>query len=234
MRDYDFRIQKIYRLQPESNPRPWYSFKLWRTQEFFQGKEVEGRKSTILVSYPNTPPKKTEKIFELHRYANPTPTTSHEASQPTVTEEPSGQTSMEIPLPNTPQASRPGTPEGFGPTFENCRKLQELTTIIDLYSTTLESTHLLKGVMQSGIKDPNNPIIRKETSYMELTNERFQQAVSEEAYTLTVSSNHSPSIRATELYREPHLRRQEHPSTGLITISTPVMTSPPSRVPHVR
>ncbi|GFY01788.1 hypothetical protein TNCV_1467801 [Trichonephila clavipes] len=87
---------------------------------------------------------------------------------------------MEIPLPNTPQASRPGTPEDSGPTFENCRKLQELTTIIDLYSTTLESTHLLlKGVIQSGIKDPNNPIIRKETSYMELTNERLQQAVSE-------------------------------------------------------
>ncbi|GFY30083.1 nucleic-acid-binding protein from transposon X-element [Trichonephila clavipes] len=126
--------------------------------------------------------KKQKNIFERHRNANPTPTTSHDASQPTVTEEPSGETSMEIPLPNTPQASRPGTPEDFGPTFENCRKLQELTTIIDLYSTTLESTHLLlKGVMQSGIKDPNNPIIRKETSYMELTNERLQQAVSEYA-----------------------------------------------------
>ncbi|GFW22810.1 uncharacterized protein TNCV_2380251 [Trichonephila clavipes] len=87
---------------------------------------------------------------------------------------------MEIPLPNTPQASRPGKPEDFGPTFENCRKLQELTSIIDLYSTTLESLHLLlKGVMQSGIKDPNNPIIRKETSYMELTNKRLQQAVNE-------------------------------------------------------
>ncbi|GFW99301.1 hypothetical protein TNCV_3981261 [Trichonephila clavipes] len=35
--------------------------------------------------------------------------------------------------------------------------------------------------MQSGMKDPNNPIIRKETSYMELTNERLQQAVSEYA-----------------------------------------------------
>ncbi|GFY14155.1 hypothetical protein TNCV_3613441 [Trichonephila clavipes] len=126
--------------------------------------------------------KKQKNIFERHRNANPTPTTSHDASQPTVTEEPSGKTSMEIPLPNTPQASRPGTPEDFGPTFENCRKLQELTTVIDLYSTPLESTYLLlKGVMQSGIKDPNNPIIRKETSYMELTNERLQQAVSEYA-----------------------------------------------------
>ncbi|GFW77384.1 hypothetical protein TNCV_2497771 [Trichonephila clavipes] len=56
----------------------------------------------------------------------------------------------------------------------------------------------------------------------------------QEAYSLTVSSNHSASTRATELYREPHLRRQEHPSTGLIVSSTPVMTSPPSHVPHVR
>ncbi|GFU49321.1 hypothetical protein TNCV_3611181 [Trichonephila clavipes] len=121
-------------------------------------------------------------IFERHRNANPTLTTSHDASQPTVTEEPYGETSMEIPLPKTPQASRPGTPEDFGPTFENCRKLQGYTTIIDLYSTTQESRQLLlKGVMQSGIKDPNNPIIRKETSYMELTNERLQQAVSEYA-----------------------------------------------------
>ncbi|GFW32953.1 hypothetical protein TNCV_1775181 [Trichonephila clavipes] len=42
------------------------------------------------------------------------------------------------------------------------------------------------------------------------------------------------STRATELHREPHLRRQEHPSTGLIASSTPVMTSPPSHVSHVR
>ncbi|GFW99300.1 hypothetical protein TNCV_3981251 [Trichonephila clavipes] len=49
-----------------------------------------------------------------------------------------------------------------------------------------------------------------------------------------ISSNHSASTRATELYREPHLRRQEHPSTGLIASSTPVMTTPPSHVPHVR
>ncbi|GFW64752.1 hypothetical protein TNCV_4450541 [Trichonephila clavipes] len=35
--------------------------------------------------------------------------------------------------------------------------------------------------MQSGLKDPNNPIIVKEKSYMELTNERLQQAVSEYA-----------------------------------------------------
>ncbi|GFS56468.1 hypothetical protein TNCV_4302851 [Trichonephila clavipes] len=124
---------------------------------------------------------KNKNISERHRNANPTPTTSHDASQPTVTEEPSGETSMEIPLPNTPQASRPGTPEDFGPTSENCRKLQELTTIIHLYSTTLESTHLLLKGVRDAIGDPNNPIIGKETSYMELTNERLQQAVSEYA-----------------------------------------------------
>ncbi|GFT09230.1 SWIM-type domain-containing protein [Trichonephila clavipes] len=87
--------------------------------------------------------KKQKNIFERHRNANPTPTTSHDASQPAATEEPSGEINMEIPLPNTPQASRPGTPEDFGPTFKNCRKLQELPTLIDLYSATLENTHTL-------------------------------------------------------------------------------------------
>ncbi|GFT53009.1 hypothetical protein TNCV_2631391 [Trichonephila clavipes] len=126
--------------------------------------------------------KKQKNIFERHRNANPTPTTSHDASQPAATEEPPGKINMEIPLPNSPQASRPGTPEDFGPTSENCRKLQDLATLTDVYSKTIENTHtLLKGLMQSGLKDPNNPIIVKETSYMELTNERLQQAVSEYA-----------------------------------------------------
>ncbi|GFV64389.1 integrase catalytic domain-containing protein [Trichonephila clavipes] len=60
--------------------------------------------------------KKQKNIFERHRNANPTPTTSHDASQPAATEEPPGKINMEIPLPNSPQASRPRTPEDFGPT----------------------------------------------------------------------------------------------------------------------
>ncbi|GFX29108.1 hypothetical protein TNCV_2072591 [Trichonephila clavipes] len=119
--------------------------------------------------------KKQKNIFERHRNTNPTPTTSHDACQPAATEEPPREINMEIPLPISPQASRTGTAEDFGPTSENCRKLQNLTTLIDVYSKTIENTHtLLKGLMQSGLKDSNNPIIVKETSYMELTNERFQ------------------------------------------------------------
>ncbi|GFV73882.1 hypothetical protein TNCV_2003051, partial [Trichonephila clavipes] len=88
-------------------------------------------------------------IFERHRNANPTPTTSHDASQPAATEEPPGNINMEISLSNSPQTSRLGTPEDFGPTSENCRKLQDLTTLIDVYSKTIENTHtLLKGLMQ--------------------------------------------------------------------------------------
>ncbi|GFY30167.1 hypothetical protein TNCV_3090751 [Trichonephila clavipes] len=140
--------------------------------------------------------KKQKNIFERHRNANPTPTTSHDASQPAATEEPPGEINMEIPLPNTPQASRPGTPEDFGPTFENCRKLQELTTLIDLYSATLENTHtLLKRLMHSGLKDPNNPIIVKEKSYMELTNERLQQALSRSLSSPNTSSDKTKGKR---------------------------------------
>ncbi|GFS55098.1 hypothetical protein TNCV_2441681 [Trichonephila clavipes] len=140
--------------------------------------------------------KKQKNIFERHRNANPTPTTSHDASQPAATEEPPGEINM-----NTPQASRPGIPEDFGPIFENCRKLQELTTLINLYSATLENTHtLLKGLMQSGLKDPNNPIIVKEKSYMELTNERLQQAVSEYAHQFRQNER-----KATTYLLPPHL-----------------------------
>ncbi|GFX65249.1 hypothetical protein TNCV_4821401 [Trichonephila clavipes] len=119
---------------------------------------------------------------------------------------------MEIPLPNTPQASRPGTPEDFGPTFENCRKFQELTTLIDPYSSTLENTHtLLKGLMQSGLKDPNNPIIVKEKSYMELTNERLQQAL-----TKPLLSNQEASHSACSTN---HSARADSPSTRLLPLA---------------
>ncbi|GFV91750.1 hypothetical protein TNCV_4763151 [Trichonephila clavipes] len=126
--------------------------------------------------------KKQKVIPERHRNAKPTLTTSRDASQSAVAKEPPGETSMEIPLPTTTKASRPGTPDDSGPTFANCSKLQELTTLIDYYSTTLETTHtLLQRAMQNGIKDPNNPLVRNESSYMELTNERLQKAVSEYA-----------------------------------------------------
>ncbi|GFS95755.1 hypothetical protein TNCV_435611 [Trichonephila clavipes] len=126
--------------------------------------------------------KKQKVIPERHRNAKPTPTTSRDASQSAVAEEPPGETSMEIPLPTTPKASRPGTPEDSGPTFANCSKLQELATLIDYYSTTLETTHtVLQRAMQNRIKDPNNPLVRNESSYMELTNERLQKVVSEYA-----------------------------------------------------
>ncbi|GFW64234.1 hypothetical protein TNCV_3075951 [Trichonephila clavipes] len=61
--------------------------------------------------------KKQKVIPERHRNAKPTPTTSRDASQSAVAEEPPGETSMEIPLPTTPKASRPGTPEDSGPTL---------------------------------------------------------------------------------------------------------------------
>ncbi|GFX58986.1 hypothetical protein TNCV_806901 [Trichonephila clavipes] len=126
--------------------------------------------------------KKQKVIPERHRIAKPTPATSRDGSQSEAAEEPPGVTNMEIPLPTTPQASRPGTPENAGPTFKNCNKLQELATLIDVYSTTLENTHtLIQGALQNGIKNLNHPLIRSESSYMELTNERLQKAVSEHA-----------------------------------------------------
>ncbi|GFW28216.1 hypothetical protein TNCV_4499461 [Trichonephila clavipes] len=38
------------------------------------------------------------------------------------------------------------------------------------------SDTILQGAPQKGIKDPNNPLVRIESSYMELTNMRLQKA----------------------------------------------------------
>ncbi|GFW99303.1 hypothetical protein TNCV_3981281 [Trichonephila clavipes] len=63
----------------------------WRLQTFNNPSAER-----LFPQYPNMVRKKQKNIFEWHRNANPTPTTSHDASQPIVTEEPSGGTSMEI------------------------------------------------------------------------------------------------------------------------------------------
>ncbi|GFX52133.1 nucleic-acid-binding protein from transposon X-element [Trichonephila clavipes] len=126
--------------------------------------------------------RKKQKVIPERRRAKHTPTTSRDGSESAASEEPPGVTDMEIPLPTTPQASRPGTPEKADPTLMHCKKLQELADLIQAYSMNLETSEkILQGVIENGIKDPNHPIARMETSYMELNNTRLQKAVSEYA-----------------------------------------------------
>ncbi|GFW63456.1 hypothetical protein TNCV_401221 [Trichonephila clavipes] len=123
--------------------------------------------------------KKPKTIPEQRRVKN-TPTTSRNGRDSAASEEPPGVTDMDIPLPATPQASRLGTPENAGPTSMHCKKLKDLAHLIEAISVTIEiSQTLLQGAIDNGITVPNHPIIRMESSYLELNNSRLQKAVSE-------------------------------------------------------
>ncbi|GFY16053.1 hypothetical protein TNCV_341021 [Trichonephila clavipes] len=114
------------------------------------------------------------------RRARKSPTPRRNCNDSTASEEPPEVTEMDIPLPASPQASRPGTPEKADPTLLNCRKLQELAYLIEAYSRNIETSQkILQGVISSGITDPTHPIIQMETPYLELNNSRLQKAVSE-------------------------------------------------------
>ncbi|GFX21648.1 hypothetical protein TNCV_1400621 [Trichonephila clavipes] len=113
--------------------------------------------------------RKKQKVIPERRSTKPTPTTSRDGSQSAASEEPPGVTDMEVPLPTTPEKA--------GPTFKNCKKLQELADLIDIYSMNLETSNkILQGALDSGLTDPNIPLVRIESSYMELTNTRLQKA----------------------------------------------------------
>ncbi|GFX93228.1 hypothetical protein TNCV_4761071 [Trichonephila clavipes] len=138
---------------------------------------------------------------------------------------------MKVPLPTTPQASRPGTPKNAGPSFMNCNKLQELALLIDVYSMNLEtSDKILQGPLEKGIKDPNTPLVRIESSYMVLTNVRLQKAVSEYAALppVTIPTAHAitittPQLKITQPTPLPHLHRSQQNAR-----KTPKVLLPPT------
>ncbi|GFS89304.1 hypothetical protein TNCV_3399801 [Trichonephila clavipes] len=155
--------------------------------------------------------KKQKVIPERHRIAKPTPATSRDGSQSEAAEEPPGVTNMEIPLPTTPQASRPETPENAGPTFKNCNKLQELATLIDVYSTTLENTHSRSATkLNQGSQSPTH----QERIELHGTDERETEKSERPTHKL---------LHPTTVLPLP--QRQELPSSGLIASSTQAMTS---------
>ncbi|GFU49354.1 hypothetical protein TNCV_974651 [Trichonephila clavipes] len=126
--------------------------------------------------------RKKQKIIPERRRAKNASTTSRDGSESAASEEPPGVTDMETPLPASPQASQPGTPEKAGPTQLHCKKLRELAYLIEVLSVTTHietSQKTLQGAIDRGITDPNNPMIQMESTYLELNNSRSQKAVSE-------------------------------------------------------
>ncbi|GFY14567.1 nucleic-acid-binding protein from transposon X-element [Trichonephila clavipes] len=122
--------------------------------------------------------RKKPKIIPERRRAKNASTTSRDGSESAASEEPPGVTDKEQPLPASPQASRPGTPEKAGLTHLHCKKLQDLAELIHAYSMNLETSQkMLQGSIDKGITDSNDPMIRMESSYMELNNMRLQKAL---------------------------------------------------------
>ncbi|GFV69299.1 hypothetical protein TNCV_189991, partial [Trichonephila clavipes] len=146
--------------------------------------------------------RKKTKIFPERRRSNNASTTSRDGSESAASEEPPGVAGMELPLPASPHASRPGTPEKAGPAQSHCKKLQDVVNLIDVLSVTIETSQkILQGAIDRGITDPTNPMIQMESSYLELNNSRLQKAVSEYTSLPPVAS---PTVRDTT-QKTPHL-----------------------------
>ncbi|GFW03141.1 hypothetical protein TNCV_157611 [Trichonephila clavipes] len=139
--------------------------------------------------------RKKSKIIPERRRTKNASTTSRDGSESAASEEPPGVADMELPLPASPQASRPGTPEKAGPTQLHCKKLQDLARLIEVLSVTIETSQkILQGAIDRGITDPNNPMIQMESTYLDLNNTRLQKAVSEYTSLPPVAS---PTVRDT-------------------------------------
>ncbi|GFT05266.1 hypothetical protein TNCV_123021 [Trichonephila clavipes] len=119
-------------------------------------------------------------MFPERRRSKNASTTSRDGSESAASEEPPGVAGMELPLPASSQASRPGTPEKAGPTRLHCKKLQELARLIEVLSVSIETSQkILQGSINRGITDSADPIIQMESAALELNNSRLQKAVSE-------------------------------------------------------
>ncbi|GFV75222.1 hypothetical protein TNCV_3190711 [Trichonephila clavipes] len=102
--------------------------------------------------------RKKTKIFPERRRSKNASTTSRDGSESAASEEPPGVAGMELPLPASPQASRPGAPEKAGPTQSHCKRLLDLAHLIEVISVTIETSQtLLQGAIDKGITDPNPP-----------------------------------------------------------------------------
>ncbi|GFT73433.1 hypothetical protein TNCV_4020821 [Trichonephila clavipes] len=124
--------------------------------------------------------KKQKNIFEQHRNSNPTSTTSHEGSQSITTPEPTRDDIMDLSLPASPQASRPGTPQDFDDaTSSNCQDLLRAAMEIKALAPGIEKVHSqISDLLMQGLTDPNDPVILEKSQFLERLNGYYQQAVS--------------------------------------------------------
>ncbi|GFW23343.1 hypothetical protein TNCV_3804421 [Trichonephila clavipes] len=114
--------------------------------------------------------KKPKPIPEQRRAKN-SPSTRRNSRDSAASVEPPEVTEMDIPLPASPQASRPGTPEKDGTAQLHCKKLQGLANLIQVLSISIETSQtILQGVISKGLTDPTDPIIQMESAALERNN----------------------------------------------------------------
>ncbi|GFY30478.1 nucleic-acid-binding protein from transposon X-element [Trichonephila clavipes] len=164
------------------------------------------------------------------RLAKKTSSTRRNSKDSTATDEPPEVTEMDIPLPASPQASRPGTPENADPRQLHCDNLQRLTDLVNAYSRTIETSQkILQGVISSGITDPTHPIIQMETPYLELNNSRLQKAVSEYTSLPPCGIPKCPRHDIQNTPLNPNARGPSTPTPIKRKEDTEGFTTPPSR-----
>ncbi|GFW14279.1 RNA-directed DNA polymerase from mobile element jockey [Trichonephila clavipes] len=174
--------------------------------------------------------RKKHKPIPEQRRPKKTPSTRRNSSDSAASEEPPEVTEMDIPLPASPQASRPGTPEKAGPTQLHCNKLQGLAYLIEVLSVSMETSQtILQDVVSKGLTDPTNPIIQIESAALEKNNARLQCVVSE--YT-SLHPCGIPNCSRHDIQNTPLKPNTRDPTTPIQIKrkeDTEGFTSPPSR-----
>ncbi|GFW77757.1 hypothetical protein TNCV_2805041 [Trichonephila clavipes] len=96
---------------------------------------------------------------------------SPEGTRPIPTSGPTRENSMDIPLPASPQASRPGTPQDLATTSPIFQNLRRLATEIKSYSIAIEGTHsLINNLMAQGMTDPEHPTLIDNANFLDKIN----------------------------------------------------------------
>ncbi|GFY07864.1 hypothetical protein TNCV_4288001 [Trichonephila clavipes] len=97
--------------------------------------------------------RKKSKVIPERRRSKNASTTSRDGSESATSEEPPGVAGMELTLPASPQASRPGTPEKAGPTQLHCKKLPGLAYLIEVLSMESAALELNNTRLQSAVSE---------------------------------------------------------------------------------
>ncbi|GFX47702.1 nucleic-acid-binding protein from transposon X-element [Trichonephila clavipes] len=138
--------------------------------------------------------KKTKILPERRRSKNAS-TTSRDGSESATSEEPPGVAGMELTLPASPQASRPGTPEKAGPTQLHCKKLQGLANLIEVLSISIETSEKIQQMTHRSDQPDNTDGIScpgTQQFKTSMCDNALNNTTTEEPIETPVSTNKSP------------------------------------------